>query len=162
MANQFARSLRKNPTDPERKLWLHLRYNQFHGFRFRRQQPIGSYVADFFCAAGKLIVELDGGQHGIEQHLQRDEVRTRWLAERGYRVIRFWKGDVLTNLDGVLEGIEITLRDTPTRPHRAKRGRGRPPPQGGRRMWMPYNVGYGKTIRSPGGHFRRASAGLCG
>jgi very-short-patch-repair endonuclease len=86
-------------------------------------------VADFFCAQAKLIVELDGRQHGKDIHAIRDEARTRWLGSRGYRVLRFWNGDVLKNIDGVLEGIEIALRDAPTRAACAAR----PPPQGGRK-----------------------------
>ena len=113
---EFARSLRKNPTEAERKLWSQLRHKQFGGFRFRRQQPIGPYVADIYCAAAKLIVELDGGQHGNDDHAIRDEARTQWLSSRGCRVLRFWNDDVLKNLYGVLEGIEIVLRDTPHPP----------------------------------------------
>jgi very-short-patch-repair endonuclease len=113
MANEFARSLRKYPTNAERKLWARLRQKQFGGFRFRRQQPIGSYVADFFCARAKLIVELDGGQHGKDSHAIRDEVRTRWLDSQGYRVLRFWNNEVIQNLNGVLEGIEIALGAAP-------------------------------------------------
>ena len=113
MAHAFARSLRKNPTKAERKLWRLLRQKQLAGFRFRRQQPIGPYIADFFCAPAKLIVELDGGQHSVDDRAAYDRARTRWLASRGYRVLRFWNMDVFKHADSVLEGIEIALRDTP-------------------------------------------------
>jgi very-short-patch-repair endonuclease len=110
LASEFARALRKHPTDAERKLWARLRHKQLNGIRFRRQQPVGPYVADFFCARAKLIIELDGGQHGTVDGSTRDESRTRWLESRGYRVLRFWNNDVLHNMAGVLEGIEIALQ----------------------------------------------------
>ena len=76
-------------------------------FRFRRQFPIGSYIVDFVCLRTKLIVEIDGGQHDME----RDAIRTKWLEERGYTVLRFWNNDVLGNMDGVLRVIEKELRE---------------------------------------------------
>lgn len=124
MAHEFARTLRTNPTDAERKLWRLLRQKQLAGFRFRRQQPIGPYIADFFCAPAKLIVELDGGQHSMDSHAVHDRERTRWLGSRGYRVLRFWNVDVFKHPDSVLEGIEIALRDTP-HPHTAAKPRRR-------------------------------------
>ena len=104
MPSVRARALRKNLTDAEARLWRQLRYKQLDGFRFRRQQPIGPYIVDFFCPRAKPIIELDGGQHSTDQ--ERDERRTRWLEARGYRVIRFWNNDVLSNTDGVL----LTIR----------------------------------------------------
>jgi len=82
MASPLARKLRRTPTDAEIRLWSRLRRKQLEGFRFRRQHPLGPYVVDFFCAAAKLIVEVDGGQHAND-----GDARTRWLAARGYRVI---------------------------------------------------------------------------
>jgi very-short-patch-repair endonuclease len=102
-----ARELRKNLTDAEARLWVRLRRRQLDGFRFRRQQPIGPYIVDFFCPAAKLIIEVDGGQHATDQ--QRDDQRTRWLEARGYRVIRFWNNDVLENTEGVLQTIQQAL-----------------------------------------------------
>ncbi len=105
MASKSARSLRLTPTDAEIRLWSRLRRKQLEGFRFRRQQPIGKYVVDFFCPDAKLIVEVDGGQHADESR-----ARTNWLEARGYRIIRFWNNDVLANTDGVLQEILTVLR----------------------------------------------------
>ena len=106
-----ARALRSNSTEAERKLWWGLRDKRLQGFKFRRQQPIGPYVADFYCSAAKLIVELDGGQHGDGPQLVHDWQRTKWLAQRGYKVIRFWNTDVLSDADWVLESIAQTLQE---------------------------------------------------
>src|SRR6266704_1917983 len=80
MPNLRARRLRWDMTDDERRLWALLRRKQLAGYRFRRQHPMGSYVADFFCPNAKLIVELDGGQHSEDKQMHRDEIRSRWLA----------------------------------------------------------------------------------
>ncbi len=106
----FARQLRVTATDAEARLWLHLRNRMLGGFKFRRQFPVGPYIADFVCIDRKLIVELDGGQHADNPA---DERRTRFLELRGYRVIRFWNPDVLSNTDGVLEMILLELQKAP-------------------------------------------------
>jgi len=90
-------------TDAERLLWKHLRNTQLHGLKFRRQQPIGNYIVDFICFENKLVVELDGSQHIT--NVTNDQLRTMWLENLGYRVIRFWNHDVLKNIAGVLEEI---------------------------------------------------------
>ena len=100
-----ARALRAAQTDVERSLWQRLRNRQLNGAKFRRQHPIGSYIADFFCLDARLIVELDGSQHGEEYERQPDERRTEYLESQGYRVLRFWNEEVLDNIDGVLETI---------------------------------------------------------
>ena len=105
-----ARQLRVEATDAEARLWVHLRNRSLGGFKFRRQFPVGPYVADFVCIERKLIVELDGGQHADNPA---DERRTRFLELRGYRVIRFWNPDVLSNTDGVLEMILLELEKAP-------------------------------------------------
>jgi len=102
--------LRHNPTDAEIRLWSRLRGKQLGGFRFRRQHPIGFYVVDFFCPEARLIVEVDGGQHG--EHNARDAARTEWLERRGYRVIRFWNNDALARTDDVLATIFVALEST--------------------------------------------------
>ena len=91
----------------EQKLWRLLRNRQMQGWKFRRQHEIDRYVADFACPDAGLIVELDGSQHG-EQVIY-DETRTRKLETMGYRVLRFWDNDVLTNIEGVLEVILAAL-----------------------------------------------------
>jgi very-short-patch-repair endonuclease len=79
------------------------------GTHFRRQVPIGPYVADFACMAARLIVEIDGSQHGSEAGMRKDATRTRWLEQEGYRVLRFWNNEVTGNIKGVLEAIHAAL-----------------------------------------------------
>jgi very-short-patch-repair endonuclease len=100
-----SKEFRANQTDAERKLWNLLRNKRIAGVRFRRQQRIGPYYADFYCSSAKLIVELDGSQHADGEQARHDELRTRWFSSRGYRVQRFWNVDVLKNPDGVVEAI---------------------------------------------------------
>src|SRR5947207_15458990 len=101
----FARRMRKTPTEAERKLWWHLRHRlPMNGSHFRRQVQIGPYIADFVCHQLKLVIEIDGGQHGSQT--KNDEARTRCLESEGYRVLRFWNNDVLSNVDGVLTEIQ--------------------------------------------------------
>ena len=94
----FARHLRSSMTDAERALWRRLRRRQA-GCRFRRQVPIGPFIADFACIERRLVIELDGGQH---QGSRTDAGRDAWLRRGGYRVLRFWNTDVLQNMEGVL------------------------------------------------------------
>lgn len=101
-----ARELRSQMTDAERRLWDILRERQLAGFKFRRQQPIGSYIVDFICLEARLILEVDGGQHGDEG----DQRRDAWLREQGFAVMRFWNHDVLSNIDGVYQTIEAELK----------------------------------------------------
>lgn len=101
----FAKRLRQNATDAERRLWAVLRSHQVAGLCFRRQQPIGPYVVDFYCAAARLVIELDGDQHGGDEQVAYDRLRSEWLSARGYRVLRFPNGDVLRNPQIVLDGI---------------------------------------------------------
>jgi very-short-patch-repair endonuclease len=102
-----ARKLRKNLTDVENKLWSRLRGRQLSGVKFRRQHPIGPFIVDFCCVERRLVVELDGGQHA--ERNTADERRTRLVERFGYRVLRFWDNEVLSNLDGVLERINEVL-----------------------------------------------------
>ena len=105
LADSNARRLRKMMTDAEQALWRLLHDRQVDGYRFRRQVPIGRYIVDFACLDVGLVVEVDGGQHAINQ--DDDKVRDAWLAKEGYRVLRFWNNDVLANREGVL----LTIRD---------------------------------------------------
>src|ERR1700722_20233031 len=95
-----ARRLRAKATETEILLWKRLRGIEAEGTHFRRQVPIGPYVADFACMAVRLVIELDGSQHDTEAHRARDERRTRWLEAEGYRVIRFWNNDLTHNMNG--------------------------------------------------------------
>jgi very-short-patch-repair endonuclease len=120
-----ARSLRFLPTRAESLLWNRLRNRQFYGFKFVRQEPIGRYYVDFVCRERRLIVEVDGGQHA-ESSL--DRRRDRDLSGLGYRVIRFWNSEVLSNIEGVLQTLLIELRRQPlTLPSPRKRGEGEGP-----------------------------------
>ncbi len=106
----FARELRQKQTDSERALWGKLKNEQLEGVKFRRQQPIGPYIVDFAGFERKLVIEIDGGQHNEEGLRERDEERTKWLGDRGYRVLRFLNNEVLTNVEGVLERIREALK----------------------------------------------------
>jgi very-short-patch-repair endonuclease len=108
-----AREMRATATEAERKLWSILRGSQINGFKFRRQVPVGRYIADFACPARKLIIEVDGGQHTVEA----DADRTAFLEAEGYRVLRFWNNEVLRNIDGTWRVIADALspQTTPTR-----------------------------------------------
>ena len=108
----LARNLRRKQTDAERKLWLILRSRQFENSKFRRQEPIGKYIVDFVSLERELVIELDGGQHNLQSEMEKDEVRTKWLEKKGFRVIRFWNNDVLQNIDGVaFKILEIISND---------------------------------------------------
>jgi very-short-patch-repair endonuclease len=107
--SNLAKKLRREMTIAERVIWRQLRAKQFENLKFRRQQPIGDYIVDFVCFEKKIIIEVDGGQHAEDE--EADRVRTKWLEERGYLVIRFWNNDVLRNCPGVMEKImEICSR----------------------------------------------------
>jgi very-short-patch-repair endonuclease len=102
-----ARSLRQKMTEAECRLWFLLRDRRLTGAKFRRQYPLGRYIADFYCHEHRLILEADGGQHNKSL---RDEQRDAWLASNGYRVLRFWNDDILGNQEQVLTAIVHALR----------------------------------------------------
>jgi very-short-patch-repair endonuclease len=103
-------------TVAERRIWQILRSQQMQGYKFRRQVPIGRYIADFACHEARIIVEVDGGQH--DRSSPQEAERSVFLQNEGYRVLRFWNNDVLANLDGVYEVIAGELgRITPTQTH---------------------------------------------
>ena len=104
-----ARELRKNLTQQERKLWNLLKNKQFHNLSFRRQHPIGDYIVDFICRSQKLIIELDGGQHNIDENIKYDKKRTEFLESLGFKVIRFWNNDIDNNIEGVIKFIEENI-----------------------------------------------------
>ena len=103
-----SRQLRANQTDAETKLWNHIRNRQINGCKFVRQEPIGRYICDFVCRKKLVVIEVDGGQHSESLA---DEARDRYLRAQGYRVMRFWNNDVLSNIDGVLAVIDEALRE---------------------------------------------------
>jgi very-short-patch-repair endonuclease len=109
-----ARSLRVNSTDTERIIWSALRGHRMNGATFRRQTPIGPYIVDFVCHAAKLVIEIDGGQHFESRQEQRDTRRDAYLANKGFRVLRFNNHDVMTNREGVLETIAAAVGLAPS------------------------------------------------
>ncbi len=110
---KFAKHLRRHMTDAEIKLWQHLRAHRLDGEKFRRQQPIGPYVVDFVHFGARLIVEADGGQHNGAQD---DERRDAWLRTQGFKVMRFWNNEIMSNPDGVLAAITAAVTDDPLSP----------------------------------------------
>ena len=102
----FAKRMRSEPTEAERKLWMILRARRFSGYKFRRQVPLGAYIADFVCFEARLIVEADGSQHGEDA---RDAVRDDWLVAQGFRVRRFWNADILARPVEVAETLWADL-----------------------------------------------------
>ncbi len=107
-----ARRLRNTMTDAERKLWSLLRNRKLSGCKFRRQVPVGPYVADFLSFESRLIVEADGGQHADSET---DMDRDAWLTNQGFRIVRFWNSDIAENPDGVvsrLSELACTNRQT--------------------------------------------------
>jgi very-short-patch-repair endonuclease len=117
-----ARTLRRNATEAEKKLWQNLRQPPFKQHHFRRQATIGPYFADFASHQLRIVIEVDGGQHSDNAA---DDVRTQYLEASGYRVLRFWNNDVLQNMSGVLMTIDAVINaDRPPIP-------APPPPQAG-------------------------------
>src|SRR5215470_13854514 len=110
-AHERARALRREMTVAETKLWRMLRSRQIEGYRFRRQVPLGRYIADFVCHEARLIVELDGGQH--DSLSQQEADRSRFLQSEGYRVLRFWNDEVLANPEGDAMIVENLRRPHP-------------------------------------------------
>jgi very-short-patch-repair endonuclease len=101
-----AAEMRRNPTEPEKRLWRYLSNSQLEGYKFRRQSVIGYYIADFVCPSARLIVEVDGDTHDATK----DRLRDDKLAEFGFRVLRVTNAEVLHNMDGVRETIAKALR----------------------------------------------------
>jgi very-short-patch-repair endonuclease len=99
-------TLRNKLTPEEAILWNRLK-NNYLGHKFRRQHSIGNFIADFYCATKKLVIELDGSQH--LDNTEYDQERTNYFESLGIKVIRFWNGDINKNLNGVLMKIEEEL-----------------------------------------------------
>jgi len=106
-----AKTLRREMTLQEHMLWSRLRDRQLDNFKFRKQQPLGPFIADFVCQEKKLIVEADGSQHSDSAY---DTRRDQWLKERGYTVLRFWNNEINENLEGVLVAILDMLSKNPS------------------------------------------------
>jgi very-short-patch-repair endonuclease len=106
-----ARSLRRNSTSAERRLWQVLRRKQVGDFRFRRQVILGGFIADFACLEARLVIEVDGATHSTDEEIARDLKRTSLLTAQGFAVLRFTNDDVFHNLDGVAETIAMKLAE---------------------------------------------------
>ncbi|WP_233590891.1 endonuclease domain-containing protein [Flavobacterium sp. GSP27] len=104
-----AKKLRDNATEAEEKLWLAVKNNQIEGFKFRRQHPLSFYVADFYCHALKLVIEIDGGYHLTEEQQLLDEERTKHIEFQGLKVIRFTNEEVLAQLPEVIDKIKAFI-----------------------------------------------------
>ncbi len=121
----LSQQFRRKQTEAEKTLWLKLRNRQLDGVKFRRQQPIGSYIVDFISFDKKLIIEIDGGQHNELHTIERDKQRTKWLESEGFHVMRFWNNDVLLNIEGVLLRInEVLGMESHPHPTLSHQGRG--------------------------------------
>jgi len=112
MVAPHVKALRVSMTDAERKLWRALRARAI-GVKFRRQVPLGPYVVDFVCFERRLIIEVDGGQHA---DCQRDRTRDDYFAKHGFRTIRFWNNDVMSNIEGVMIALTASLSPSPGAP----------------------------------------------
>ena len=108
-----ADEMRRNPTEPEKRLWRHLSASQLAGHKFRRQSVIDWFIADFLCSQKALVVEVDGDTHDAGKDRLRDDI----LGQRGFRVVRVTNEDVMTNVDGVLQFILTALNETERRWH---------------------------------------------
>ncbi|HEU4484396.1 MAG TPA: DUF559 domain-containing protein [Povalibacter sp.] len=123
LAQERARTLRRSPTDAERRLWHYLRRRHLHGARFRRQFSIGPFIVDFVSLDAMLVIELDGSQH--QAAIAYDAHRSRFLKQRGFRILRFWDNEVLAKTEAVLEVIGRVLEEAPIPTFPASGGRGR-------------------------------------
>ncbi len=112
-----AKQLRRTMTRAETLLWRYIKAGHLNGLQFRRQVPMGAYIVDFVSHAAKLVIEVDGLSHDFSSRLRQDQVRDRWLASRGYAVLRLTNDDVLSSLEGVTiiiaEAARIRMRGAP-------------------------------------------------
>jgi very-short-patch-repair endonuclease len=99
--------MRRELTIAEKHFWWEVKDRRLDGHKFRRQHPIGPYIADFACIEGRLVVEIDGGQHA--DTIAYDRQRDSYLESRGFRVLRFWNADIFTNMEGVIDAVLAAL-----------------------------------------------------
>ena len=103
----FAKSMRRNPTDAERQMWLILKDRRLADYKFRRQVPIGPYIADFVCYSARLIIELDGSQHSGDH----DTARDAWLSTKGFTILRVWDNQIADDCEAVLDAVWNRLQE---------------------------------------------------
>jgi very-short-patch-repair endonuclease len=115
MRNEIARArqLRHNMSEPEVMLWAKLKRLREQGFHVRRQAPFRGYYLDFVCYARRVVIEVDGSQHGEDRRSEHDAVRDAILARHGFQVMRFWSGDVRRDIHGVMDHIVLALHEAP-------------------------------------------------
>ena len=111
---KFATAMRSKQTDAENRMWYNLRDRRLKGFKFRRQMQIGHYIVDFVCQKKKLIIECDGGQHNAVEGKEADHMRTLFLTQSGYEVMRFWNHDILHRTEAVLSEVLKYLSPSPS------------------------------------------------
>ena len=114
LSNKLQRRLRNEMTDAEKALSKVLRGRQVSGLKFRRQHPFGDYILDFVCLESKLVIEVDGGQHGVRT--KHDKIRSQNLAAAGFHILRFWNTEVLQEIEGVKERIWRTVQEEQPHP----------------------------------------------
>ena len=114
LSNKLQRTLRNEMTDAEKALWKVLRDRQVSGLKFRRQHPFADYILDFVCLEKKLVIEVDGGQHGESRRY--DDIRRQYLMRAGFRVLRFWNTEVLQEIEAVRERIWRAVQDQQPHP----------------------------------------------
>ena len=112
---KFQRDVRKNMTEPEKRLWNALRNRQLNGMKFRKQTWLGPFLVDFFCAEARLFIEVDGDSHAQQQDYD-ERRRTKWLEAEGFRMTRFSNEDVMRNLEGVVTSIADAVSPSPSHP----------------------------------------------
>jgi very-short-patch-repair endonuclease len=105
----FAKTLRKEETPTEKRLWYYLRRKQLKEFKFRRQQPIGPYIVDFYCPAQKLVIEIDGGIHYTDDAQTPDKDRQDYLETQGLTVLRFTTDEIKYQINAVLDLVSLHL-----------------------------------------------------
>jgi len=108
---EHARQLRENMTDAERHLWAKIRMKQLKDYQFYRQKPIGDYIVDFFCPKAKLIIEVDGSQHFVNETIEYDRIREEYVSSLGLKVLRFTNTEVLKHVEGVVERIAEEMNE---------------------------------------------------
>ena len=121
-----AKRLRRSMTRAETLLWRQLKAHRLNGLGFRRQVPMGAYIADFASHSGRLVIEIDGESHDFDLQQRADEYRDAWFKRRGYRVLRFTNEDVLKNLEGVVLAIAEASADAPPSLSLPRKGGGDP------------------------------------
>lgn len=101
----FGKQLRRDQTNAEKMLWFHIRGRKLDGLKFRRQHPLGNYIADFYCHELQLVIELDGEIHETEEAKMNDSIRTQYLEEQGFKVLRFGNSEIFMKINDVLNKI---------------------------------------------------------